>query len=423
MEMAQVTRRTLLGATAGAVLCSAPSVRAQSRTELTIPSILWSSPANVSYVTELKAAFEAANPSVAVSTPPVPSNVFFDKQLADVSAGNPPDIATLYDPDMRAYLEGGLLEPLDDILASARVAIPDLIPTASLAVKDGRVYGIPMQMNVRELLVNTRLLEEAGLTPPRTLDDFNAAVRRLRNPARQQFGFATLSRPGGAGGNFIEMAPIVVGFGGGFFRNGRPSANAPETAAALAFMKQLYDENLIPRGLDFDTYRQLFVQGRIGMYAVGPFLAASAQLVNPETYRVLSSALLPFPGNRTISVTVFFALIRGARNKPVAERFLATMLQDQWQRRVVEVIKASPARRGMVPASFVEQNPWFRAFADGEAMAVSYAPEGAEQYGNEIARIVNEHVEAMLFRGVAVAQTVETLQRALEEFIATKQRR
>jgi multiple sugar transport system substrate-binding protein len=419
----RTTRRALLGATAATAFMRPFVARGQAPTELAIPSILWVTPGNVSYVNELKAAFEAANPGVSVSVPPVPSNVFFDKQLADVSAGNPPDIATLYDPDMRAYLEGGLLEPLDDILASAGVAQRDLIPTASLAVKDGRIYGIPMQMNVRELLINQHLLEEAGLAAPRTLDAFEAAVRRLRNPARQQFGFATLSRPGGAGGNFIEMAPIVVGFGGGFFRAGQPSANAPETVAALALMKRLYDENLIPRGLDFDTYRQLFVQGRIAMYAVGPFLAAAAQLANPETYRVLGSGLLPFPGNRTISVTVFFALIRGARNKPAAERFLAMMLQDQWQRRIVEVIKASPARRGMVPATFVAQNPWFRAFAEGEAMAVSYAPEGAEQYGNEVARIVNEHVEAMLFRGVAVRQTVDALQAALETFIATKRQR
>ena len=62
---------------------------------------------------------------------------------------------------------------------------------------------------------------------------------------------------------------IVVGFGGGFFKDGKPSANAPETVAALKFIKGLYDEQLIPRGMEPNAYRQMFAQGKVAMYHPG----------------------------------------------------------------------------------------------------------------------------------------------------------
>ena len=53
-------------------------------------------------------------------------------------------------------------------------------------------------------------------------------------------------------------------------------------------------------------------------------------------------------------------------------------------------------------------------------IAKTYAPEGVEQYGAEVVKIVGEHIEAMLFKNVPAEQTGENLQRALEEFVVAK---
>ena len=76
----------------------------------------------------------------------------------------------------------------------------------------------------------------------------------------------------------------------------------------------------------------------------------------------------------------------------------------------------------MIPASFVADNKWFKAFEQAALTATSYAPEGAEQYGAEIAKIVVEHVEGMLFSGVSVDETADRLQKALDAFITSKRK-
>src|SRR5262249_44170109 len=155
---------------------------------------------------------------------------------------------------------------------------------------------------------------------------------------------------------------IVAGFGGGFFKDGKPNATAPETIAALRFIKSLHDEQLIPRGMEVNAYRQLFIEGKVGMYSTGAFFAASVASGNKETFAHLHAIPLPFPSGKTISITVFLGVPKAARNKDLAARLLMRMLKDDIQERIVTVGKTVPGRVGMIPASFAVDNKWFKAF-------------------------------------------------------------
>src|SRR5262245_37329965 len=99
---------------------------------ITWPSHMWGEANNGPVMLELKRKFEQENPGHVVQNITVPQAVFFDKQFADVMAGNPADVVTLYDPDIRAYLEAGLLEPLDSSYAAAGIDVAKLIPTSTL---------------------------------------------------------------------------------------------------------------------------------------------------------------------------------------------------------------------------------------------------------------------------------------------------
>ena len=211
-----------------------------------------------------------------------------------------------------------------------------------LAQKGGKTYAIPYTLNARALFYNGKLLREAGLQPPANVDEFMAAIRKLRKPEAQQFGYATISKPGAANLVYIEIMPIVMGFGGGFFKDGKPSANTPETIAALKFIKTLYDEQLIPRGMDTTTYRQLFVQGKVGMYATGSFFAGVVASGDKETYANLGARPLPLPTDRTMSLTAFFAIPKGAKNKDAAGKLLMRLLKEDIQASIVTTGKTYP---------------------------------------------------------------------------------
>ena len=413
-------KRNLARSLSFAVLLCMPTVLLAA--DVLWPSFMWTEANNAPVLMLLKEKFEQENPGNTVKNVTVPIAVFWDKQFADVASGNPADIATLYDPDLRAYIEADMLEPLDSYLAAAGISVDKLVPTERLAQKGGKTYAIPYTLNARALFYNGKLFREAGLQPPANVDEFMAAVRKLRKPEAQQFGYATISKPGAANLVYIEIMPIVMGFGGGFFKDGKPSANTPETIAALKFIKTLYDEQLIPRGMDTTTYRQLFVQGKVGMYATGSFFAGVVASGDKETYASLGARPLPLPTDKTMSLTAFFAIPKGAKNKDVAGKLLMRLLKEDIQASIVTTGKTYPGRIGMVPASFVQENPWFKAFEQASLTARSYAPEGVEQYGNEIVKIVAEHVEAMLFTGVSAEDTGNNLQKALTAFMATKKK-
>ena len=409
-------------AVAAALLSSLALPDPARAADITWPSHQWGEANNAPVMLELKRRFEQENPGNTVQNITVPQAVFFDKQFADIAAGNPADVATMYDPDIRAYIEADLLEPLDAYYAAAGIAIDTLIPTRTLAQKDGKIYGVPFQINARALFINERLLNEAGLQPPRTFDEFQAAVRKMRQPDKVQFGYATVSKPGNAAVFYIEIAPIVAGFGGGFFKDGKPNATAPETVAAMKFIKSLHDQELIPRGMEINAYRQLFIEGKVGMYATGAFFAASVANGNKDTFAHLNAIPLPLPRGKTTAITVFLGVPKAAKNKDLAARLLIRMLKDDIQTRIVTVGKTVPGRVGMIPESFVADNKWFKAFEQAALTATSYAPQGAEQYGAEIAKIVVEHIEGMLFSGLSADEAAQRLQKALDAFIASKRK-
>jgi ABC-type glycerol-3-phosphate transport system substrate-binding protein len=155
------------------------------------------------------------------------------------------------------------------------------------------------------------------------------------------------------------------------------------------------------------------------MYAAGPFMGAVTES-NKATYANIATSPMPFGNGAPITVTNFLAVPKGAKQKDLAIKLILTILQDHYQQRAVELIKAIPARRNMIPPNFLAENPWFKTFSDVAATAVSYAPEGAEQYGSDIIKIVGNDIEAMLFRGVSAQQTADTMQADLVRFMADK---
>jgi len=66
-------------------------------------------------------------------------------QYVDVTAGNSPDILTLFDTDIVSYIGRRLLEPLNPYLEKAGFSLDGFVPTTRLAVKNGQVLGVPMQ--------------------------------------------------------------------------------------------------------------------------------------------------------------------------------------------------------------------------------------------------------------------------------------
>jgi glucose/mannose transport system substrate-binding protein len=99
-----------------------------------------------------------------------------------MAAGIPPDtFQTLGGAELKAYVDGDALEPLDDLYAELGYA--DVIPGPLLnAVSiDGHPYVVPLNMHIQNILYyDMALFEELGLEAPMNFEELIAACEAIK---------------------------------------------------------------------------------------------------------------------------------------------------------------------------------------------------------------------------------------------------
>ena len=91
----------------------------------------------------------------------------FDAQqfLTAFASGNPPDIVYLDRQTLGTYAANGSFMPLDQCIADQGIDMSQYREVAVNQVTiDGQIYGIPEFFNSLMLMVNTKALDDAGLT-------------------------------------------------------------------------------------------------------------------------------------------------------------------------------------------------------------------------------------------------------------------
>ncbi|MBK8020832.1 MAG: extracellular solute-binding protein [Chloroflexi bacterium] len=98
----------------------------------------------------------------------------FDPQqfLTAVASGNPPDVVYMDRQRLGTYAANGTLMPLEECVASQSIDMSQYRDVAVNQVTiDGQLYGIPEFFNNLMLIINTKALDDAGLT----LDDVDTS--------------------------------------------------------------------------------------------------------------------------------------------------------------------------------------------------------------------------------------------------------
>jgi glucose/mannose transport system substrate-binding protein len=101
---------------------------------------------------------------------------------ARLSAGLPPDTwQTLGGAELKSYVDGGYLEPLDDLWAELNYAAVIPGPLAKAVTINGHPYVVPLNMHIQNILYyNKALFDELGLQPPTTYDELIAVAKAIK---------------------------------------------------------------------------------------------------------------------------------------------------------------------------------------------------------------------------------------------------
>ncbi|MCL4459598.1 MAG: extracellular solute-binding protein [Chloroflexi bacterium] len=163
---------------------------------------------------KIVAMFEEKHPNIKVAYETVPFGEFYRKIAVYLASGDPPDIIWPGGPFIVSYAYAGSIIPLGDIYTKEDMA--DFVETSvKQGTYEGKLYGAPWMQATLLIFYNTKMFDEAGIKPPRTLEDawtwpqFAEALRKVVGPipaggVPKVWGLVTRSL-----GAFYDWLPLI----------------------------------------------------------------------------------------------------------------------------------------------------------------------------------------------------------------------
>ncbi len=150
------------------------------------------SPARTAVLKDLIAAFEAAHPNISINLISPPYEQADNKLTLMMNAKEPLDIVEVRDMTSMQYVNNGLLENLESRLGGwgdAKTLLP--ITLSAARTVNNTAYLIPEFFYIKALFMRTDALKKLGVeAPPSTVQQLRDTVKKITNPAANQFGFA-----------------------------------------------------------------------------------------------------------------------------------------------------------------------------------------------------------------------------------------
>lgn len=221
-----------------------------------------------------------------------PEDQFRQKSLVELTSGAGTLDVFMSQPPQEGlkYRQAGWYEDLNSYVNDPAQTSPDynfddfLPGTVQFETIQDWLIGIPIQLEVEMLFYRKDLLEAAGLSAPKTLDELQAAAEKLHNPDGGVFGFASRGRKAAA---VTMFSNYLYNYGGNWLTENRePAINSPEAVEALTYYGNLI-KNYGPPGSVNNHWNEvvaLFQQGKVAMFTDASVFYANVE--NPEASTV-----------------------------------------------------------------------------------------------------------------------------------------
>jgi len=171
------------------------------------------------------------------------------KILAAIAAGSPPDLAVSYQNMVAEYAEAGVVEPLDDYIASQKYGLTEeeladyfeaFLQGDRYPAFDNKMLSFPPNRSMQVMYYNVDWLKKLGYeNPPETWDEFYEMCKAATDKEAGTFGYAIA--PGAS-----LFANMVWSRGGEILSADGKEVRFTEEPGieTLRFIKKLVDEGL-----------------------------------------------------------------------------------------------------------------------------------------------------------------------------------
>ncbi|WP_457942505.1 extracellular solute-binding protein [Caproiciproducens sp. LBM24188] len=243
------------------------------------------SPENETLTKVLIPKFEQENPGYKINATSYEWAKLHDKILVSANANTLPDVARLDIAWVPEFQKLNILVPLDKEMSDFSPYSSSLLANAmSTAEIGGNYYALALNTNTKILFYNKAALEQAGVSIPKTMDEFAAAAKKLsgKNSNGQQVWGCT--EPALAGWNVL---PYIWSMGGEITNNDYTKAsgylNGEKTVKAVQMLADLYkNKALIGFNSGDIPMTDGFGTGRYAMLLEGPWKIAELKGAYPD---------------------------------------------------------------------------------------------------------------------------------------------
>jgi multiple sugar transport system substrate-binding protein len=342
------------------------------------------------------------------------------------ASGQGPDIFIISPGDFLRYYNGGVLQDLTPhITAEAQADFPaDVIASRKV---DGKIYGVPMEVEPMAMYYSVKAFEEAGLNEndvPATWDELLAIAEKLTTDERYGVVFDTTP---GYYQNFTWYPFLWQG--GGEFQgaDGKSAFNSPATVQALKFWQDAVNMGVAPRqtlGTGANDSVANLASGFTAIQNVGIWAISELAARAPDfEYGIFK---LPIPkGGKYVTVGGGWAFVANSRgaNPDVAAEFCAWSLASMDKGSIDRVVDWCTVAKSDMPPRQSALDVGGEAFYKGNMGLFSkevYPGTRAEpRVPPEVYKAISDAIQSAMLGGQDPEAVAKTASEQLDMYFAT----
>jgi len=339
---------------------------------------------------DFSTAFTEANPDATVTVTNIPWADVMTKYQTAVAAGTVPD----------AIMIGSSLLPAM-VSAGGLAAVPDGVvddstlneTAAESTVVDGVSYAVPWYVETRVLYYRTDLAEAAGMSAPKTWDDFTAFAQGFKD-AGAQYG---VQLPMGDAEDSTQVIMPYYAQAGGEVLNDAGDAYAWDHDAlvdALEYYGSFFTEGLAPMSGYGDSQTSSFVDGSNPAFISGPWMVSVLADMEDADWVEQNVTTVPVPagaaGNDSYLGGGHLGVFADAKNSDGAWKLVRWLSEAQTQQDWFDTTSDLPAVTAVFDDDSFTSNP--RIAVLSEQLENTVAPPSVPSW-NEMSAFIETEAE------------------------------
>lgn len=359
--------------------------------------------------------WNSLNNNVKVKFQPVPEgNSSEEVILAAVVGETTPDIySNMWQGDVEAYAQAGVLIPLDTIpgFLDFIYSRSDSSVIEEITSLDGHIYQIPWKINPIMQIYNENILSTLNLnTAPITYSGYNTAAEKFKKDVDgdgyvdRWYGYAEVHVTWWQ--RFFDFYPLYLAASNGspLIKENKAQFNNEYAIGVFAFLRNLYENNYF--SMERLSARQdVFLSEVIATRFVGPWEITHANNFKPEGFK-FNFTYMPVPDDHEGPIYTYgdpknIVIFNSCKNPNAAWEFLKTLINEEGDLEFLKMTTQLPRRKDLLENPFFHEyfkiNPMMKIFAD---QAQYVKGTDASPVLKEVFDLISQEYEACVVYGI-----------------------